>query len=178
MHEINNPLQTVAACAEGIAMCIEDMRKAGIDVPEKTEEYTDVIDQEVQRCKRIVDSLLTFSRPKTVEKPSADINAIVEQSLFLVKHHTRFKQLAIRTILDTKKLPVPANAEQLIQVMMALLINAADAMNDKGTVTIRTKRGTSDAEAAIVYGLNNCQMALWIARVLLADPGAPALASY
>jgi PAS domain S-box-containing protein len=149
MHEINNPLQTVAACAEGIAVRIEDMRKAGIDVPGNTEEYTDVIDQEVQRCKRIVDSLLTFSRPKTVEMPSTDVNAIVEQSLFLVKHHTRFKQLAIRTILDTKMEPVPANAEQLVQVMMALLINAADAMNDQGTVTIRTKRGTSDAEAAI-----------------------------
>src|SRR5688572_5189201 len=65
MHEINNPLATVAACAESLALRIEDMRKAGIDVPENTEEYTEVIDQEVQRCKRIVDSLLTFSRPKT-----------------------------------------------------------------------------------------------------------------
>jgi signal transduction histidine kinase len=149
MHEINNPLQTVAACAESLALRIEDMRKAGIDVPENTEEYTEVIDQEVQRCKRIVDSLLTFSRPKTVEKPDTDINAVVEQSLFLVKHHDRFKQLSIRTILDGKLGKVPANAEQLIQVLMALLINAADAMNDKGTITIRTRRGTSDAEAAI-----------------------------
>jgi PAS domain S-box-containing protein len=149
MHEINNPLQTVAACAESLELRIEDMRKAGVAVPENTEEFTQIIDQEVQRCKRIVDGLLTFSRPKSVEKPATDINAIVEQSLFLVKHHTRFKQLQIRTILDHALAPVPANSEQIIQVLMALLINAADAMNDKGTITIRTRRGSSDAEAAI-----------------------------
>jgi two-component system NtrC family sensor kinase len=149
MHEINNPLQTVAACAESLELRIEDMRKAGVAVPENTEEFTQIIDQEVQRCKRIIDGLLTFSRPKSVEKPATDINAVVEQSLFLVKHHTRFKQLQIRTILDSALQPVPANTEQIIQVLMALLINAADAMNDKGTITIRTRRGSTDGEAAI-----------------------------
>jgi signal transduction histidine kinase len=149
MHEINNPLATVAACAESLALRIEDLRRSGCDVPENTAEFTQIIDQEVQRCKRIVDSLLTFSRPKSVEKHPTDLNAVVDQSLFLVKHHTRFKQLQIRTMLDTRLEPVPANAEQLIQVVMALLINAADAMNDKGTITIRTRRGDSDTDAAI-----------------------------
>jgi PAS domain S-box-containing protein len=149
MHEINNPLATVAACAEGLALRVDDMRRAGVTIPENTDEYTKIIDQEVQRCKRIVDSLLTFSRPKSVEKKPTSLNDVIEQSLFLLKHHGRFKKVSLRTLLDAELEPVPANAEQLIQVFIALLINAADAMNEEGAVTIRTRRGVTDAEAAI-----------------------------
>ena len=149
MHEINNPLATVAACAEGLSLRIEEMRRAGARVPENTDEYTKIIDQEVQRCKRIIDSLLTFSRPRSVAKTPTSLNAVIEQSLFLLKHHARFKHLKLQTILDPELEEVPANAEQLIQVFIALLINAADAMNEKGVITIRTRRGVSDTEAVI-----------------------------
>ena len=149
MHEINNPLATVAACAEGLSLRIEDMRRAGARVPENTDEYTRIIDQEVQRCKRIIDSLLTFSRPRSIEKASTSVNAVIEQSLFLLKHHARFKRLKLQTILDPGLEEIPANAEQLIQVFIALLINAADAMKDQGVITLRTRRGVSDAEAVI-----------------------------
>ena len=44
---------------------------------------------------------------------------------------------------------VRANPEQLIQVFMALLINAADAMNDRGAITVRTRRGRDDGEGVI-----------------------------
>jgi two-component system NtrC family sensor kinase len=149
MHEINNPLATVAACAESLSLRIADLRAQGVDVSESTDEFTRIIDQEVQRCKRIIDGLLTFSRPKSGDHQPTDLNAVVEQSIFLVKHHGRFRNVRLQTILDPLLEPVPANAEQLIQVMMALLINAADAMNEKGAITIRTRRGISDAEAAI-----------------------------
>src|SRR6185503_11776805 len=127
MHEINNPLATVAACAEGLALRVEEMRRAGARVPENTDEYTKIIDQEVQRCKRIIDSLLTFSRPRSGEMKPTSLNAVIEQSLFLLKHHAGFKRLKLRTILDSELEDVPANGEQLIQVFIAFLINAADA---------------------------------------------------
>src|SRR5687768_8240119 len=149
MHEINNPLATVAACAEGLSLRIADMRRAGATIPENTDEYTKIIEEEVQRCKRIIDSLLTFSRPRSVEKSPTDINAVIEQSLFLVKHHTSLKKLRLHTILDPGLERAPANAEQLIQVFIALLINAADAMNEQGAITIRTRRGVSDTEAIV-----------------------------
>ena len=150
MHEINNPLSTVAACAEGLALHMEDMRTAGAEVPPSAVEYTSIIDQEVQRCKRIIETLLTFSRPQSVEKHPTDLNAVVDQSLFLVKHHARFRKRQIRAIPDPELTPVPANAEQMIQVIMALLINAADATKQEGMVMVRTRRGSSDIDAAIV----------------------------
>ena len=149
MHEINNPLATVAACAESLSLRLFDMRKAGCDVPPQTDEFIRIIEQEVQRCKRIVDSLLTFSRPRSGDRAPTDINSVIQQTLFLLKHHTRFKRLRVQTLLDVELPPVPANAEQLIQVFMALLINAADAMSDAGRITIRTRRGISEAEAVV-----------------------------
>lgn len=149
MHEINNPLATVAACAESLSLRLDDLRREGCQVPPQADEFTRLIGQEVQRCKRIIDGLLTFSRPKSGDQAPTSLNAVVEQTLFLVKHHTRFKRLRVQTLLDQELEPVAANAEQLIQVLMALLINAADAMHEAGVITIRTRRGVGDAEGII-----------------------------
>lgn len=149
MHEVNNPLATISACAESLALRLNDMRAEGVDVPAQTGEFLGIIDTEVQRCKRIIDGLLDFSRPRSAEKAASRLNDIVDQSIFLVKHHARFKQLQLQTLLDPELPLVDANAEQIIQVLMALMINAADAMNHQGTITVRTRRGISAQEAVI-----------------------------
>src|SRR5258706_11846838 len=74
MHEINNPLATILACSEALALRFGEQ-----------DEYLKTIDTEVQRCRRIVEGLLDFSRPnkQSGHKSPADINAIIEQTLFL-----------------------------------------------------------------------------------------------
>jgi PAS domain S-box-containing protein len=146
MHEINNPLATIAACAESLAI---RMQETGECAPGDLD-YLRLIDGEVQRCKRIVDTLLDFSRPRPSVKEPTDVNAVIRQTLFLLKHHPRFKVIAVQTDLDPAiALDVRANGEQLVQVFMSLLINAVDAMAEQGTVTIRTRRGRHLGEAVI-----------------------------
>jgi two-component system NtrC family sensor kinase len=149
MHEVNNPLATISACAESLGLRLDDLRAGGVDVPAQSGEFLRIIDTEVQRCKRIIDGLLDFSRPRSAEKAPARINDVVEQSIFLVKHHARFKKLKLQAMLDPDAAMVDANAEQLIQVFMALMINAADAMEHEGTITVRTRRGITRHEAVI-----------------------------
>jgi two-component system NtrC family sensor kinase len=145
MHEINNPLATIAACAESLTLALADRP----DVAREAD-YLKLIDDEVHRCKRIVDTLLDFSRPKPSQKEPTDVNAVIRQTLFLLKHHPRFKEIRVNTDLDPEiGLDVRGNSEQLVQVFMSLLINAMDAMGERGTVTIRTRRGRSLAEAVI-----------------------------
>jgi two-component system NtrC family sensor kinase len=135
MHEINNPLATIAACAEGLELTHED-------APPDILEGLRLIQSEVQRCKGIVDSLLDFSRPKATDKVLVDVNAAIDRTLFVLKHHTRFKKLQVKTDLDRSLgTVIRANEEQLVQVFMALLINAMDAMHERGTVELRTRRG-------------------------------------
>jgi two-component system NtrC family sensor kinase len=149
MHEINNPLATIAACAESLTLRIEDMRNDGAVAPRDGDEYLKIIDNEVHRCKRIIDGLLDFSRPKAVTKATTDINDVIEHTLFLVKHHARFKKMRVETALAEQLERVSANREQLVQVFMALLINAVDAMEEQGTISIRTRRGRGLREAVV-----------------------------
>jgi two-component system, NtrC family, sensor kinase len=137
MHEINNPLATILACSEALSL-------RSPDVPEQDrqaqEEYLRIIDTEVQRCRRIVEGLLDFSRPKkSGHKAPSEINAIIEQTLFLLKHHERFKWLTIERQLDKKLPQFQADAERLVQCFMALMLNAMDAMNSRGLLTVRTR---------------------------------------
>jgi two-component system NtrC family sensor kinase len=135
MHEINNPLATIGACAESLELSDEDPSPNVL-------EGLRLIQSEVQRCKGIVDSLLDFSRPKAGDKKLVNVNDAIERTLFVLKHHTRFKKLVVQVDLDrTLSAVVCANAEQLMQVFMALLINAMDSMNERGTVSLRTRWG-------------------------------------
>src|SRR6266487_1565466 len=86
MHEINNPLATILACSEALSLRGEELAPAARDAQE---EYLKIIDTEVQRCRRIVDSLLDFSRPRSGEKRQVEVNAVVEETLCLLKHNNR-----------------------------------------------------------------------------------------
>jgi two-component system NtrC family sensor kinase len=66
-----------------------------------------------------------------------------------VKHHSRFKKVHVHTLFDGDIDPALASSEQLVQVFMALLINAADAMSGSGNITVRTRRGLSKTEAVV-----------------------------
>ena len=150
MHEINNPLATIAACAESLSLRLDDLTAAGAAVPSECGDYIRIMDNEVHRCKRIVDGLLDFSRPKPVTKTAVDLNQVIEQTLFLLKHHSRFKKLEVNVELDPALGDgVRGNPEQLIQVFMALLLNAMDAMGESGALTLRTSR-TQGSQPSVV----------------------------
>jgi len=150
MHEINNPLATIAACAESLGYRMDDLSRSGVTIAPETSDFIDIIDKEVVRCKQIVDGLLDFSRPKQARKERVSLNEVIDRTLFLLKHHVRFKKLTVQTELDPMVGRVPqANTEQLVQVFMALLLNAMDAMGEKGTVRIITRRGADAAGGAI-----------------------------
>jgi two-component system NtrC family sensor kinase len=89
-----------------------------------------------------VDGLLDFSRPKGKTKGPVNVSAIVEDTLFLLKHHQRFKRIEVTRELSETLPAVHANAEQLIQVFMAIMLNALDAMEHGGSLTVRTLPGT------------------------------------
>ena len=137
MHEINNPLATILACAEALQLRAKDLTpedRAGFA------EYLGIIDTEVQRCRRIVDGLLDLSSPKTGQKRIVDVNSIIEQTLFLLKHHARFKRLTVKRELGLGLPQVLVDPERIIQSFMALMLNALDAMNARGVLTVRSGR--------------------------------------
>ena len=140
MHEINNPLATIAAAAESLDTRVREGALAGDALTREIGAVLSLIGHEVHRCGGIVGGVLDFSRPKPTHRQSVSINDVAERTLFLLKHHARFKNLHVETALDAAVPNITGNDEQLIQVLMALLLNAMDAMQGKGTVRVRTGR--------------------------------------
>ena len=135
MHEINNPLATIGACVAAIEARLVDTGDG------TAREYLEIINKEVDSCTRIVDGLLDFSRPKeAAPKQPAAVNSLVERTLFLLKHHQRFRRIEVARELGETLPPVLVNDEQMIQVLMALMLNGVDAMEDGGVLTVRTRQ--------------------------------------
>ncbi len=149
MHEINNPLATISACVAAIEGGLERADPTASPAS-AVEEYLRIIEKEVHRCSRIVDGLLDFSRPKGTSKAVVDLNALVDDTLFLLKHHRQFRRLTVVRELDPAVPRTVGNAEQLIQVLMALMLNALDAMEHGGLLTVRSRASLGRADEVVV----------------------------
>ncbi|NJK42603.1 MAG: hypothetical protein HC937_02640, partial [Aquincola sp.] len=86
----------------------------------------------------------------TGEKRTVDVNSIIEQTLFLLKHHERFKRLTVKREFGSGLPPVLADPERIIQSFMALMLNALDAMNSRGVLTVRSGRNPDRREELLV----------------------------
>jgi two-component system NtrC family sensor kinase len=150
MHEINNPLATIGACIDAVSGRLEDDSGAPQVVAAGIAEYLKIMDSEVERCKRIVTELLDVSRPRAGVKSQQDVNRVVEETLLLLKHHDRFKRLKLERRLAPGLPEVTASADQLIQVFMALMLNAMDAMDDRGTLTVETHPNPERADEVVI----------------------------
>lgn len=135
MHEINNPLATIGGCVAAIAA------RLGTGAEPAVREYLDIIESEVTRCTNIIDGLLDFSRAGRAGgafEPT-DLNALLERTLYLLKHHQRFRRLTVTCEFADNLPRILGNGERLIQAAMAILLNAADATGGNGRVTVRTR---------------------------------------
>jgi len=147
MHEINNPLATLGACLEALESRQEELPPAQRQV---FDEYFRIMESELSRCKSIVGGLLDFSRPKARAKKPVPVNQVVEDALFLVRHHDRFKGIKLVRALAEDLPAIQANAEQLIQAFLALMLNAIDAMEGKGVLTVTTRANPDRGDEVMV----------------------------
>jgi two-component system NtrC family sensor kinase len=134
---------------EGLISRAQDQALAKVAAFEDFPEYLKIIDGEIFRCKGIISNLLDFSRSKDILKQEIRINETLEQTLQLLGHHKSFKQLQVDKEFDPACPPVVGNSGELRQVFLAMCINAMDAMNESGTLTIRTTTETHKGQAAV-----------------------------
>ena len=127
-HEVGNPLQSIVGFTEILL-------KGGLSNDEQADSLERVRD-ETQRIHVIIRELLDFARPVEDAIESVDMLSVVEQSLQLVGPQKRLRQVQTELTGLSPLPPVKANGQRLIQVLVNLLLNAADAMHGEGTITI------------------------------------------
>jgi signal transduction histidine kinase len=147
VHEINNPLATIAACAESLTLRLDEIQDP--ELHRDFADYLQIIRDESFRCKTITNSLLDFSHQRQVDKMLGDINHILDQTLQLLRHHPNLGRMTIIKELDQSLPPVNVNEGQMKQIFIALISNAFDAMEGGGTLTIRTSWHASESEPAV-----------------------------
>ena len=139
-HELNNPLATIAGCAESLQSRLAEPGLAGRAELADFATYLGLVEEEAYRCKEITGSLLQFVRDPGSRRGPTDLNALVLKTIELLSPQARYAAGALATELDDA-LPEPiANEGQLRQVFLGLASNALDAMQGRGRLTIRTRR--------------------------------------
>jgi signal transduction histidine kinase len=139
-HEINTPLASIALRAESLLKSADDPRLTAVESFKNFPRYLKTIEEEIYRCKRIIGALLDFSRARRPEVRDTDLNALAEKAKDLVGHRMRQKQVELGLALDPALPRVSADDGQIRQVVLALLINALDATEPGGKVTLGTAR--------------------------------------
>jgi two-component system NtrC family sensor kinase len=136
-HEINNPLAGILTYCK----LVSRMADKGFDGTGRLEEaksYLEIIERESRRCGAIVKNLLTFARQAPLVPQQNDLNAIVERCLLLVGHHLALQSIDLEKNLAATLPPIYCDAAQIQQALLALLINAVEAMPQGGRLRVRT----------------------------------------
>jgi two-component system, NtrC family, sensor kinase len=139
-HEINNPLGAILSLT---ALTLEDTPP---DDPNR-ENLVEVLNQS-QRCRGIVKGLLDFSRQSKGNMEPLDLNSLVNETLSLIGKQAQFFNIRIVQDQDPNLPAVIGDRSQFQQVFMNLLINAVQAMDEKGAITIVT-RGKPDEHVEV-----------------------------
>jgi two-component system, NtrC family, sensor kinase len=138
-HEINNPMTSVAGYAEALQRRFRSAPELADNLQlEDFPKYLDVIVREVYRCKAIIDSLLSFSRKSDGSFDDVDLNDVISEVLELVRHQGRDKSISLQENLLIPLPKVLGDASALRQVFLNLILNAVQAIEDQGTVSIET----------------------------------------
>jgi len=145
-HELNNPLATIAGCAESLQTRLTEGELARSAELADFPHYLRLIEEEAFRCKEITGSLLQFVRDPGSRRAPTDLNALVQKALELLSHQSRFAEARFATELDPALPLVAVNEGQLRQVFIGLAANALEAMEGRGTLTLRSRVRRGEVE--------------------------------
>ncbi|MDZ4817865.1 MAG: HAMP domain-containing sensor histidine kinase [Planctomycetota bacterium] len=168
-HEINNPLASIAMCAESlegrlVELCQHNDREDSSAEKSRTEQlkvmeqYLRLIQTEAFRCKGITEKLLDFSRIGDVQHQPIDLHELVTGVIEMVRHIGKYqdKQILFDGATNAEPVIASANAAEIKQVVLNLITNALDSLEAGGSLCIELQRTGNRAE--LVFADNGCGM--------------------
>lgn len=140
-HQLNNPLGGIILFTK---LVLEEY-----ELPEKAVADLDRILKDAQRCRDTVKELLEFARQTRQEMRSHDINQAISRTLFLLENQTLFHNIEIVKKLDQTIPPFPSDIQQMNHLFMNIILNAAQAMDGQGRLTVTTRLSDDGKRAHI-----------------------------
>ncbi|MGA1845151.1 MAG: sensor histidine kinase [bacterium] len=138
-HEINNPLTAVLSYS---SLLLDKAKNP------KERQWLNIIVDETKRCRNIVAGLLEFARQSTPEMVTTQVNDVIERAVSLVETKESFHNIKIIKDLDPTLPKAKVDRGQIYQVLTNLIINAGDAMEGKGTLTVASRMHVIESRVA------------------------------
>ena len=154
-HEINNPLSGILTYAKLLRKWI-DSEDGGNHRRKDIRESLDLIAAESRRCGDLVKNLLTFSRTTPINLQPTNLNQVIDRSLRLIQHQLDLAAIHVEPDLDANLPTIICDGAQIEQVLLALMMNALDAMPQGGNLWVTTKLNREDGEVRIVVRDDGC----------------------
>lgn len=145
-HEINNPIAAIT----GVATAISQTQRGQQCPTHGATCQPGLILEQAKRISAITRQIADFTRPQAQRPELLNINELIRNTCAFVSYDRRFRRIALTTELDGELPAVRAIGDHLTQVLMNLLINAADALEEMPTdypaqITVRTTAGSTEA---------------------------------
>lgn len=130
-HQLNNPLGGITLYAK---LVLEEY-----ELPEGAREDLDRVLHEAERCRDTVKELLEFARQTSHMVRPQNINEAISRTLFLLENQSLFQNIRIKRAFEDNLPKVPVDIQQMNHVFMNLILNAAQAMEGRGTLELTTR---------------------------------------
>jgi two-component system NtrC family sensor kinase len=147
-HEINNPLGAILMYSH---LSLEEMET---DDPRR--KNLEKVAAEATRCKNIVRGLLDFARQSEPNVEEADANEILRRTLSVLQNQAQFQNITITTMLCTSLPKAMMDSGQIQQVFTNIILNAAEAIDGQGEVTITTRIAENGQSIEIEFTDTGC----------------------
>lgn len=143
-HELNNPLQGIVTFSH---LMMEDADKIDSNARYSLEKIVG----QANRCRDIIRGLLDFSRQRQPDKSYFDINMIIDECISLVEMQALFHNIHISRNFQANLPLAVIDPSQIERVFMNMIINAAEAMNGNGYLTINTRENQKTGQIDIAF---------------------------
>jgi two-component system, NtrC family, sensor kinase len=155
-HEINNPLASIAFCAEALDHRLERLLKTA-DNPDNrvVGNYLKMIQEEAFRCKNITEKLLDFSRCNDIKRERTDLAGLIQGVVEMIRHIGKYTGKNI-IFYPREAVMAHVDAQEMKQVVLNLIVNALESMVAAGMLKIDVRYNQGMAE--MVFTDNGCGM--------------------
>lgn len=135
-HEVNNPLFGILTYAR---LSLKELASGSNGASlEAIKERLQIIERESKRCGELVRNLLAFARQAPKRSERNDLNAVIDRTMALIRHRFEPQGIQLRTELAPGLPAILCDAGQIEQVVLALAVNAIEAMSKGGELHLRT----------------------------------------
>ena len=139
-HEINNPLSIIRESAGWIRDLINDGELDGFSALEELQGAINDIDKHVERARTVTHRMLGFARRMEPQQDDVDLNLLTRQTVTFLENEMRHRDIETIFNLDINLPLITTDSNQVQQIILNLLENAIDAIGDKGSVTLTTRK--------------------------------------